>query len=519
MPELVLDGNNLTLDMIPRVARRLWKVSLAPEVRARLERSRAMVENAVAEQKVVYGINTGFGKLATVRIPDEDIVRLQRNLIYSHSAGVSDPLSEEEARTMMLLRLQSLVIGYSGVRPALVQMLVDMLNRRVHPLIPSRGSVGASGDLAPLAHLCLVMMGEGEAFIDGRRVSGREALGRVGLQPFEFSSKEGLATINGTQALTGLGALALVDFLWCVKSADIIGAMSLEALMGSVAPMHERLSAARPHPGQVATADNMRRILADSGLIASHRDCDRVQDAYSLRCIPQVHGAVKDMLAYGQRVVTTEMNSATDNPLLFPDAGLIISGGNFHGAPVALALDALAIAATQLSAISERRTYRLLDAALSGLPAFLVQHSGLNSGLMITQYTAASLVAENKVLAHPASVDSIPTGAGQEDHVSMGMTAALKLRRVVEHTLHVLGIELLCAAQALDFRRDLGFGRGTQAAYDEFRVVMKPVEEDRPMAPDIAVAVDFIRSGDLVVRVEDVVGAMRLAVDPIEARN
>lgn len=510
MPEIVLDGANLTLELVAKVARRLWKVSLSPAARERILRSRQTVERHLASGDVIYGLNTGFGKLATVRISNDDIYRLQRNLILSHAAGVGEPLSEEEVRAMMLLRIQSLAVGCSGVRLELVQFLIDMLNRRVYPRIPSRGSVGASGDLAPLAHLCLVMLGEGTAFVDGRELSGRDALGRVGLSPFELSAKEGLATINGTQAMGALGSLAVQDFTMAVKTADIVGCMSLEALMGSRAPAHELLQAVRPHPGQIATGDNMRRLLADSPLIASHHDCDRVQDAYSIRCMPQVHGAAKDMLNYATGVVSTEINSATDNPLIFADADLIVSGGNFHGAPIAMAMDALAIATTQLASISERRIYRLLDPNTSGLPAFLMKTGGLHSGLMITQYTAASLVSENKVLSHPASVDSIPTGAGQEDHVSMGMASALKLRRCVEHTLRVLAIELLCAAQALDFRRDVGFGRGTQAAYDEFRSVMHAVEEDRAMAPDIEVALEFLRSGDLLARVEDSVGPMVL---------
>jgi histidine ammonia-lyase len=469
-----------------------------------------MVDRAIEAGEVVYGLNTGFGKLATVRIEHQDIYRLQRNLILSHSVGYGEPLSEAETRAMMLLRLQSLSVGYSGVRRELLEFLAAMLNRGIYPRIPSRGSVGASGDLAPLAHLCLTMLGEGSGFLDGHEVPAAELLAKAGLDPLVLSAKEGLATINGTQAMTAVGSLALVDFERAVKAADIIGGMSLEALMGSRAPMHELLHQVRPHPGQVATADNIRRILADSPLIQSHHDCGRIQDAYSIRCMPQVHGAVKDMLAYSSRVLVMEINSATDNPLIFPHAGLIISGGNFHGAPVAMAMDALAIACAQLASISERRTYRLLDPALSGLPPFLTEHSGLNSGLMITQYTAAALVSENKVLAHPASVDSIPTGAGQEDHVSMGMTSALKLRRSVDHVLGVLGIELVCAAQALDFKRPIRFGLGTQGAYDAFRRVSAPVEVDRCLAPDIALASRFVGSGDLVAEVERIVGELKL---------
>ena len=481
-------GSPLCIADVVRVAREGAPVVLCADAVARMRRGREVVEGRLDDGQPHYGINTGFGALAEVAIPAKDLAALQLNLVRSHAAGVMEPLARDSVRAAMLLRAQVLSTGHAGARPELAELLVGMLNGRVHPVIPSRGSVGASGDLAPLAHMALAMIGEGEVERDGARMPALDGLSLAGLAPVVLQPKEGLALVNGTQVLTAVGLLALHDAEHLAVAADVVGAMSLEAVLGTPDAFDARVVAARPHPGQVASAALLRALLAGSQIRESHRGKGhhKVQDPYSLRCMPQVHGAVRDSLAHVRRVIEIEINSATDNPLVFPD-GDILSGGNFHGEPVAIALDLLAIAAAELASISERRVEHLVNPALSeGLPAFLASHSGLCSGMMIAQVAAASLVSENKVLAHPASVDSIPSSANREDHVSMGMTAALKGRTVVENTRTVLGIEALCAAVGLDFRRPLMPGAGVAAAHAAVRKEVPPLDGDRVMAPDMA---------------------------------
>jgi histidine ammonia-lyase len=495
---ITIDGDNLTLEEIELVARTDEPVSIAPAARERMARSRAVVEEAVASERVVYGVTTGFGRLADVRVTSDRIEELQLNLIRSHACGVGAPLPREVVRAITLLRANVLAKGFSGVRPELVELLVELVNRGVHPVIPEKGSVGASGDLAPLSHLALVLVGEGEAEVEGLVMPGGEALRRAGLEPLRLQAKEGLALNNGTQVMTGIGALALLGAERVVETAEVAGAMSLEGLRGTPDAFHEALQRARPHPGQIASAARLRALLAASEIRESHRHGDpRVQDAYALRCIPQVHGATRNALAYVRSILETEANSATDNPLIFPDVdgGLVLSGGNFHGQPVAQALDLLAIALTDLASMSERRTERLVNPDLSDLPAFLTADPGANSGMMLVQITAAALVSESKILAHPASVDSIPTGASKEDHVSMGTTAAKKAAQVLQNTEIVVGIELMCAAQALEFLQPLRPGVGVERAYRLVRQRVAPLGTDRVLAPDIAAMAEMVREG------------------------
>ncbi len=499
---LLLDGETLTLESIERVARgEVARVELDSGARQRVERSRAVVEAAVESGKVVYGVTTGFGRLSEVAIPRDRLAELQVNLIRSHACGVGDPLSREEVRAIILLRANVLAKGFSGVRPEVVEMLAELLNRGVHPVIPEQGSVGASGDLAPLSHLALVLIGEGRAEVGGAIVDGGDALRRVGLRPLQLRAKEGLALNNGTQVQTGIGALVLRAAERLADTADVAGAMSLEGLRGTPDAFHPALQRARPHPGQIASAERLRALLEGSEIRESHRHDDpRVQDAYALRCMPQVHGAFRNALGYIHSVLETESNSATDNPLIFADedGGLVLSGGNFHGQPVAQVLDLLAIALADLASISERRIERLVNPDLSDLPAFLTRDPGLKSGMMLAQITAAALVSECKVLAHPASVDSIPTGASKEDHVSMGPHAARKARQALRNAEVVLGIELMCAAQALEFLSPLRPGRGVQRAYEMVRERIAPLEDDRVLAPDIEAAAALVREGGLV---------------------
>ncbi|MFN0124955.1 MAG: histidine ammonia-lyase [Blastocatellia bacterium] len=490
-----INGASLTLaDTVAVVAGA--NISLAAEARARVERSRAFVETLLARNEVVYGINTGFGALSEVVIPAAELEELQLNLIRSHACGVGDPLPWEVSRAMLLHRANVLAKGFSGCRPLVIETLIAMLNRGVHPLIPSRGSVGASGDLAPLSHQALVLIGEGEAMYQGERLPGAEAMRRAGIPLLTPAPKEGLALLNGTQAMTATGGLALVAALRLAEAADVIGALSLEALRGTPAAFDERIHAARPHSGQLASAARLRELTRDSEIRESHRDRavdPRVQDAYALRCMPQVHGAVRGALAHVREIVEVEINSATDNPLIFPESGEVLSGGNFHGEPVALAFDYAAIAVADLGTISERRTERLVNPALSGLPAFLSPHPGTNSGLMIAQVTAASLIAENNVLAHPASVGTLPTSANKEDHVSMGMTAALKLAQVVGNTEIILAIELMSAAQGLEFLKPLRPATRLRPVYERVRAVVPPLERDRQLSGDIEALVPLVR--------------------------
>jgi len=482
------------------VARSGRRVELSGDAIERMRASRAVVETLVAEGRTAYGVTTGFGDLADVRIEPEQTAELQRNLVRSHAAGVGDPLPAEVVRAMLLLRANALAIGLSGVRPDVVELLLGMLNATVHPLVPSRGSVGASGDLAPLAHLALVLIGEGEAWVDDAGPGpGAEALERAGLSPLVLEAKEGLALLNGTQLMGALAALALDDARRLATSADVIGAMSHEAMLCTASAFDEALIGARPHPGQVTVAAHLRRLLAGSEIGSSHAgSLHKVQDAYSLRCMPQVHGAVRDALDHLERVLGVEMNAATDNPLVFP-TGEVISGGNFHGEPLALAIDYAKMAVAELASISERRSARLVDANLSGLPPFLTDAPGLRSGLMIAQYTAAALVNELQTLSHPSSVDTIPTSANQEDHVSMGATSALHLREAVDRAEAVLAIEALCAAQGLDFLAPMRPAESVAHAHARLRALVPHLAEDRPPADDIRQVRELLRAGELAI--------------------
>ncbi len=467
-----------------------------------MARARAVVDEVVAggdRAPAVYGVNTGFGALAEVRISADQVVRLQQNLVRSHASGVGAPLPRDAVRGMMLLRASVLATGRSGARAVCCERLCEMLDAGVHPVIPARGSVGASGDLAPLAHLALGMIGEGLAEYRGETLPAGDALKRAGLSPLLLEAKEGLTLLNGTQHMTAVGGLAILDAIETCVVADIAGAMSLEALKGTVRAFDERVVAARPHPGQIAVARFLRALLADSPIAESHKDCGKVQDPYSLRCMPQVHGASRDVIDFARTVLEREAGSSTDNPLVFADEGEMISGGNFHGQPVALALDAAAMAVAELANISERRVEQLVNPHLSsGLPPFLAPDSGLNSGFMIAQVAAAALVSENKVLAHPASVDSIPSSAGREDHVSMGATSALKLSMIHDHVRTVLAIELLCAAQGLDLRRPLTSTKPLEAVHAAIRARVPAMMVDRPLAPDIAAVRALVDDGTLI---------------------
>jgi histidine ammonia-lyase len=501
MERVLLDGDTLTLEEVLAVSQGRARAELAPEAREGVRRARALVDARVEDGEAHYGINTGFGTLAEVRIERGDLERLQRNLVLSHAAGVGAPLPIPEARALMLLRANVLAKGVSGIREETLDLVLAMLDRGVVAVVPERGSVGASGDLAPLAHLALVLIGEGEAWLEGARVPGGEALRRVGLAPVVLAPKEGLALVNGTQAMTAVGAHALLRAERLAALADLAGAMTLEGLLGSHRPFLPEIQAARGQPGQAASAARLRELLAGSEINRSHQgpDCHKVQDPYSLRCMPQVHGAARDGIGFCRGVLAREVNAATDNPLVFPDTGEIVSGGNFHGQPVALALDVLAIAASHLAAISERRVEQLVNPSLSGLPPFLAPRKGLDSGFMIAQVTSAALVSENKVLCHPASVDSIPSSAGREDHVSMGMAAALKARQVVESVRTCLAIELLVAAQAIDLRAPLRPAAKVGEAHRRIRAAVPKLEGDRELHKDIEAVCGLVDGGVLDV--------------------
>jgi histidine ammonia-lyase len=494
---LQLNGQSLTIQQIADVAARRAHVGLSAEARERVERARTVVEQIVDEGRTVYGVNTGFGKLSDVSIDRSDLRQLQLNLVRSHSCGLGDPLSDEEARAMLLLRANVLASGFSGARPLVIDTLIAMLEKGVTPVIPEKGSVGASGDLAPLAHLALAAIGEGEVFYEGGRVPSAVALERAGVEALELEVKEGLALLNGTQAMGAVGGLALYRAERLVRLADVAGAMTLEALRGTPVAFDARIHDARPHPAQIAVAAHLRELLRDSEIRKSHLDNDpRVQDAYSLRCMPQVHGAVRTALAHAREVVEIESGSATDNPLVFSDTGEVLSGGNFHGAPLALVFDYAAIALTDLVSITERRIDRLVNPDTNeGLPPFLTAQPGISSGFMMLQVTAVALLSEAKVLAHPASVDNVPTDGGKEDHVSMGMTSATKLRSVVKLAEMTTAIELMTAAQALDYRAPLAPGRGVKQAYDLVRGLVPPLTVDRGTSKDIEAIVDAIRQG------------------------
>jgi histidine ammonia-lyase len=524
MQALHINGNDLTLEAVREVAVAGRPVLLSPDAREAVGRARAVVDALVASNQVSYAITTGVGILSDVRIAGDQIRELQVNLVRSHAVGVGDPLAAAEVRAMILLRANSLSKGHSGIRAAVIDTLCEMLNRKVTPFVPSQGSVGASGDLAPLAHLALVLIGEGECLDEkGVRVPGAEVLRDAGIKPLVLEAKEAVSLINGTQAMLAVGTLALLAAEILVDTADVIGSLTLDALRGTDVAFDERIHRARPHAGQIKSAANLRRMLEGSQLRESHRECGRVQDAYSLRCIPQVHGAVRDTLANCRTVFETEANSAVDNPLVFmtstsaenssgyvgtgalarpaegssaiSDDADVLSGGNFHGEPIAFALDFMAIALSALAGISERRLERLVNPALNeGLPPFLAPGAGLNSGFMMPQVTAAALVSENKVLSHPASVDSITTSGNKEDYVSMGMTAALKLRRIVENTRNVLAIEAMAAAQAMDLVAPLKTGQRGQKACAAIRAVSPKMEKDRVMYQDFARIAEVIAS-------------------------
>ena len=496
---LLLDGDSLALGDLRAIADEYQAVALAPQAAARVDAARAVVDRKAAADDAVYGINTGFGALAETRIPRDALGALQLNLLRSHAAGVGELLPVRAVRAAMALRANVLAKGFSGIRRGTLELLIDLLNRRVHPRVPSRGSVGASGDLAPLAHLCLVLIGEGEATVGNSDevLSGREALARAGLQPATLFPKEGLALINGTQPSTAIAALAISGAERLSRASDIAAALSIDALRGSVRPFDARIHAARPHPGQRASAENIAAFLAGSAINQSHEHCGRVQDAYSLRCAAQAHGAARDALAFARATITTEMNAATDNPIVFAGDDEILSGGNFHGAPVAITADLTVIALAQFANISERRSDRLVDPSLSDLPAFLTSESGLHSGYMLAQVTAAALASEIKTLAHPASVDTIPTSANREDHVSMSMGAALKAESALQLATRVIAVEILCACQAIDLLAPLKTSAPLDRVHARVRSIVPRLAGDRPPAPDIEAISLMIADGSL----------------------
>ncbi len=484
--EIVIDGNSLTLEQLELVATEFFRVRTAPEVIEKINTSRKIITNILEKKEIVYGVNTGFGYLKNTIISSDEIEKLQENLILSHAAGVGNYLEEPVVRAMLLLRTNALIKGFSGIRTEVIEMLLNFLNLRITPLIPEKGSVGASGDLAPLSHMVLPLIGKGNVLYNKKEKNALEVLKSHNLKPLKLHAKEGLALINGTQAMTAIGALVLQKAKRLTDLADCIASMSIEALMGSKSAFKKELHAVRPHKGQMTVAENLNKMLGQSEIMESHKDCTQVQDAYSLRCIPQVHGAVRDTLEHAEKVITIEMNSVTDNPIVLPDTEEVISCGNFHGEPVALVMDFVSIALSELANISERRIERLVNPQLSnGLPAFLTAKSGLNSGFMIAQYTAAALVSENKSFSHPASVDSIPTSANQEDHVSMGTIGARKAAMILKNVENVIAIEALCSAQGIDLRKPLKPSKGVQILHDSIRIKINELIEDRNISEDI----------------------------------
>lgn len=509
---IYLDEASISINDLVSIARYNEPVAFSGQVEGRVEKARNLIDKWVAEKRVMYGITTGFGALCDVTINEKDARLLQQNIMTSHAAGVGNPLPDEVVRAIMALRAHDLAMGYSGCRLETISRFLTFLNKGICPVIPEKGSVGASGDLAPTAHLGLVLMGRGEAFYQGRRITGEEALMAIGLKPLVLEAGEGLALINGTQVMTAIGALVVNDAVRLSKLADIACAMSLEVLMGSQSEFHPMIHRLRPHPGQRATAKNMLKLTNDSEIIESHQGCARIQDAYTLRCSPQIHGASKDAVAHAHDVISVEINSTTTNPLVVPEIEDILLGGNFHGQPVAMAADYLSIGLAELGSVSERRIERLVNPQLSGLPAFLVKEGGLNSGYMIGQYAAAALVSENKVLAHPACVDSIPTSANKEDHVSMGTIAIRQAREILSNVEHIAAIEMLCAAQAYDLltlEKPMQAGKGTRAAYDVIRKSVPYLEHDRELSSDIEKVVALVRSDEIVEEVEKAVGEIK----------
>ena len=505
---VVIDGHSLTVEQLVNTARRGAPVKLSEKAVGRINRASGLIENWIASNRVVYGVTTGFGDLATVKVDADRTRLLQENLIRSHAVGVGSPLPVDVVRAIMLLRLNGLLCGYSGITLETLTQLVNFLNLGITPVVPEQGSVGASGDLCPLSHIAAGLLGEGEVFYNGKKMKALEAMSQAGIKPIRLHPKEGLALNNGTAALTGLAVLALYDALKLQKNADIIGALSLEALHGVPYAFDARTHALRPHTGQIRVAGNIRRLIEGSEIIEKYKGA-RVQDAYSLRCMPQVHGASRDALEYVKSKIEIEMNSVTDNPLVFPDDEEALSGGNFHGQPIALAMDFFAIAVSEYGSISERRCARMVDKNLSnGLPPFVINDSGVNSGFMITQYTAAAVVSENKTLTHPASVDSIPTSANQEDHVSMGYWASLKATRVLRNVEKVLGIEAMIACQGINFSLPLHLGKGTEAAFEAFRSEVPYLEKDCFIYPLEKKAIETVCSGALIEAVESAVGPL-----------
>ena len=502
MKTVTIDGEHLTLEDVLRVAEGRVNVKISSSVAKRVKRSRDFIEKALRHGEKIYGVTTGFGMLSDRLIDQSQIEALQRNLIRSHSVGVGLFFDEVTTRAIMLLRANVIAMGYSGVRMEVLKRLVEMINKGVHPLVPEQGSVGASGDLAPLAHLASVLMGEGEALFQGKVMPGKKAMEKAGIPIVTLRAKEGLALINGTQVMTAVGLLALLRAERLCKMADIIGACTLEALKGTLSAFDLDIQKVRPFPGHLAVSKNFQKLDRDSEIAESHKFCSKIQDAYSLRCIPQVHGAVRDALAFVRKILEIEVNSATDNPLIFPDQGKILNCGNFHGEPVAFALDFLGIVVAELGGISERRIEKLINPALSGLPAFLTPEGGLHSGLMMVQVSAAALASENKVFTHPASVDSIPTSADKEDHVSMGTIAARKGRDIVKNVEYILAMELLCATQGLEFLLPLRPGIGVEEAYRVVREKVPPIKGDRRFSEDIKKIQLLIESGELLQRVE-----------------
>ncbi len=494
---VLLNGSQLTPAEVVAVARHGARVALPHESLARIARPRAVVEDLIGAERVVYGLTTGVGDLRTTRIPPSDVRQLQKNLLRSHAVGVGPPLQEELVRAAMLIRANQFCQGFSGIRPAIAEMLLDLVNHNLCPWVPETGSLGASGDLAQSAHLGLVLIGEGQTVRGGKAVQSADALRTAGLEPLELEAKEALSLLNGTHFMTAAATLLLADAESLLLTADVVAALSVEALRASRTAFDPRIHAARPHPGQVASAARIWALTEGSGIVESHALCDRVQDAYSIRCAPQVHGASADAIAYLRRVVEVELNAGIDNPMVFPEEPAVLSGGNFHGQPLALALDLAAIALCELGSISERRLFRLLSAHLSDLPPFLTRHSGLNSGYMLLQYTAAALVTDNQLLAAPASVHSLPTSADQEDHVSMGWHSALKARRVASQVETILALEALAAAQGLDLLAPLTPAPQTRAAYLAIRERVPMLEQDRILQPEIEAAVSLVREGEL----------------------
>ena len=504
---IYLDGNSLTIDQVVDIARGNTPVALTEEAKEAIQISRDIVEKNIAEKNIVYGLNTGFGKFVNVAISEQDLDKLQLNLILSDAVGVGEPFGKDVTRAIMLLRVNALAKGYSGIRISTVETLIAMINKGVHPVIPEKGSVGSSGDLCPLAHMVLPMIGEGEAEYQGKIMPGKEAMEKAGIPVIVLKAKEGLALINGTCAMLGVASLAVHDAEILVKTADIVAALTVDSLEGIVDPYDPRIQMVRPHKGQIDVAANMRCILQGSHL-TTHQGKIRVQDAYSLRCLPQIHGASRLAYDYVRSVIETELNSVTDNPLIFPDNGDIFSGGNFHGQPVAIAMDTLGIAMAEYANVSERRIERMVNPSLSGLPGFLTVEEGINDGFMVAQYAAAALVSENKVLAHPASVDSIPTSANQEDHVSMGTIASRKAATIINHAQHVLSIEAICAAQAADFKDSSKLGKGTKAAYELVRRDVSFMKTDRAIYLDMNKIFEVLKNGEFVKTVEKAVGEL-----------